>query len=132
MWEAVRKGYWAADDSTIRELTETYKELTDANDFYTLNEKFKEYLNRLALGYGLGPINLARALKSELSPTVAQQRTTVEGRVLEKVQASDQSPSPAWHLVLVLVVCVAMGFIYQTFMAEKVRWRSGWTRILST
>ena len=132
MLEAIRKGYWAADDSTIRELTETYKELTDANDFYTLNDKFKEYLNKLALGYGLGPINLARALKSELSPTVAQQTTTVEGQVLEKVQASDQSPSPAWHLVLVLVVCVVMGFIYQTFMAEKARWRSGWTRISST
>ncbi len=77
------------------------------------------------------PINLARALKSDLSPTVAQQTTTVEGQVLEKVQASDRSPSPAWHLVLVLVVCVAMGFIYQTFMAKKVRWRSGFPRVSS-
>ena len=78
------------------------------------------------------PINLSRVLKSELSPTVAQQTTIVEGQVLEKVQASDQSPSPAWRLVLILVVCVVMGFFYQTFMAEKVRWRSGRPRVSST
>ena len=128
MLEAVRKGYWAADETTLKELTETYKELTDTNDLFTLNEKFKEYFNKLAMGYGLGPINLARALKPESATTVAQQ--TVEGQVLEQVQASEQEPSASWHLLMVLVFCFATGFLYQTFVAERSRWRFGSTPLI--
>jgi len=47
MLEAVRKGYWQADQETIKKMVETYTEIASEFDVATDNEKFKEYMDTL-------------------------------------------------------------------------------------
>lgn len=54
MLEAIRKGYWQADEATQRELVQTWTEIAARHDVHTSNEVFQAHVARLAAGYGLG------------------------------------------------------------------------------
>ncbi|MCF6363185.1 MAG: cobaltochelatase subunit CobN [Gammaproteobacteria bacterium] len=92
MLEAVRKGYWPADDKTVRHMTERYIEITNRNDVYTNNDIFKEYVNSTAAGFGLASLTQVTQQNEAATPPDAQtamQDTRVEGQVMEKVQQSE-------------------------------------------
>ena len=74
MLEAVRKGYWQADEATIKKMVETYTEISSKFDVVTDNEKFNEYMDTTAVGFGLMPLSkaLAEALAQPQVPLTAQ------------------------------------------------------------
>ncbi|RHW75382.1 cobaltochelatase subunit CobN [Colwellia sp. RSH04] len=55
MLEAVRKGYWQAHEATIKKMVETYTEIASEFDVATDNEKFNDYMDSSAAGFGLMP-----------------------------------------------------------------------------
>ncbi|WP_083494283.1 cobaltochelatase subunit CobN [Colwellia sp. MT41] len=70
MLEAVRKGYWQADEATIKTMVATYSELATKFDVVTDNVKFNEYMDSAAVGFGLMP--LSKALAEALAQAPAQ------------------------------------------------------------
>ncbi|WP_082627266.1 cobaltochelatase subunit CobN [Colwellia sp. TT2012] len=70
MLEAVRKGYWQADEATIKKMVATYTEIATQFDVVTDNVKFNEYMDSAAVGFGLMP--LSKALAEVLAQANAQ------------------------------------------------------------
>lgn len=89
MLEAVRKDYWQADEQTLQKMLDTYTDLANEYDVVTDNEKFNQYVNEQAAGFGLNPILSAMPdAPAQAQNTAAQQ---VSGQKLEKVeQAQNQ------------------------------------------
>jgi cobaltochelatase CobN len=99
MLEAVRKDYWAADDETVKAMTERYIELANQHDVFTDNEKFKEYVDAKAQGFGL---NMALAAPVEALPALTAPAQQVEGQKLEQVEQAQADDSINTHLYLAL------------------------------
>jgi cobaltochelatase CobN len=95
MLEAVRKGYWDADEETIKKMVETYSELATEFDVATDNVKFNEYMDTAAVGFGMMPLSkaLAEALAQPQVPPPAevssQQTEQVSGQKLEEQAKSE-------------------------------------------
>ncbi|MAG75210.1 MAG: cobalamin biosynthesis protein CobN, partial [Colwelliaceae bacterium] len=106
MLEAVRKGYWQADDETLKKMVETYTEIAAEFDVATNNEKFNEYMDTTAAGFGLTPLSkaLAEALANQqpvAAPQTAGQTQQVEGQKLEEQAQTEQVETdymPLWWL----------------------------------
>lgn len=99
MLEAVRKGYWPADEETLRKMLETYTEIANKYDVFTDNEKFRDYVNQQAAGFGLAPLAAAMTTPAAAA-NMAQQ---VSGQKLEQVQQSDYEPDyTLWYLMLLI------------------------------
>ncbi|MCO1336137.1 cobaltochelatase subunit CobN [Microbulbifer sp. OS29] len=109
MLEAVRKGYWDARPETLEKMVETYAELSEKFDVATDNEKFKEFVNQQALGFGLSALASTQALDSpQASVNAAQQ---VSGQKLEQVSESTPNDQPEKLIWLMLLVIVLAGFV---------------------
>jgi len=95
MLEAVRKGYWDADEATIKKMVETYSELATQFDVATDNVKFNEYMDTAAVGFGMMPLSeaLAQALAQPQVPPPAeaasQATEQVSGQKLEERAKSE-------------------------------------------
>ncbi|MFD2167876.1 cobaltochelatase subunit CobN [Thalassotalea euphylliae] len=91
MIEAVRKGYWQADQETLKKMVETYTEIAAEFDVATDNEKFNEYMDATAAGFGLAPLSraLAEALAQPTNPQTAQATQQVSGQKLEEQAQTD-------------------------------------------
>ena len=91
MLEAVRKGYWQADEQTIKKMVETYTEIASEFDVVTDNEKFNEYMDTNATGFGLMPLSqaLAQALASPQVASLTQQAQQVTGQELQEQAKSE-------------------------------------------
>lgn len=97
MLEAVRKGYWDADEATIKKMVETYSELATQFDVVTDNVKFNEYMDTAAVGFGMMPLSealaeaLAQAQLQVLPPAEAASQPTeqVSGQKLEEQAKSE-------------------------------------------
>ena len=70
MLEAVRKGYWQADEATIKKMVATYTEVASEFDVVTDNTKFNEYMDVTAAGFGMKA--LSKALAEALSTALAK------------------------------------------------------------
>ncbi len=137
MLEAIRKGYWEASDLVKEELAQTYLELAKAHDVYTANEQFKEYLENLSQGYGLGALPaVAQPSSSQVpaSPTeVAQPTQTVEGQMLEKVQPMESTENDdPWYLALLIIVFFGAGVMYQLTIRSESQQFSAITKTWSS
>ncbi len=88
MTEAYRKGYWNADEKTIKKLLEVYKELENKFKVRSYNLDFKEFKEKASLGFGLA--NLRKIAKntnqSELAKKSIKQKPQIKGQKLEKVK----------------------------------------------
>ena len=121
MLEAVRKEYWDASDETVQALVEKYLEIIETNDVYTPNEKFKEFLETKALGYGLDVSALQELNQRQANPTQQQagavsETVEVEGVKLEKQPEQQMTEVDDWMtywLTLALIVLAAFGFAYE-------------------
>ncbi len=124
MLEAIRKGYWDASDLVKQELAQTYLELAKAHDINTSNEQFKEYLQNLSAGYGLGALPLVAQPASSQMPTPPAEATpatqTVEGQMLEKVQPTESTnANDAWYLAIIIFIFFIAGVMYQLTMRSE-------------
>ncbi|QBF83715.1 cobaltochelatase subunit CobN [Shewanella maritima] len=121
MLEAVRKGYWQADEATIKKMVETYTELATEFDVATNNEKFNEYMDTTAAGFGLMPLSqaLAQALQPPANAQAAQpQMEQVSGQKLEE-QAKAEPVEADYKLAYLMLLVFALGFISHAQSARK-------------
>ncbi|TKB47727.1 cobaltochelatase subunit CobN [Thalassotalea mangrovi] len=112
MLEAVRKGYWQADEQTLQTMVETYTELATEFDVATDNEKFKEFMDNTAAGFGLTPLTQALTEALAQVPPVAAaqpQMEQVTGQKLEQTEVVEHETDYRGLYLLLLVVLV--GFI---------------------
>ncbi len=119
MLEAERKDYWQTDDATLEKLVETYLEIKRDHSVYSDNEKFQEYLQSSAQGFGLDVLlNAAnQVIEQELAQqqSQAQENEMVEGQKLEQVE-QPQDADIQWDryaISLLLLLAFAIGGIVQ-------------------
>ncbi|WP_299942355.1 cobaltochelatase subunit CobN [uncultured Microbulbifer sp.] len=108
MLEAVRKGYWPADAQTVSKMVETYTELANRHDVATDNEKFTDYVNTQALGFGLAPLVNGQISDPVSASTAAT--SEVSGQKLEQVEKSSPHNSTHRLLWLLLLGIILIGF----------------------
>jgi cobaltochelatase CobN len=109
MLEAVRKGYWPADAETLRKMVETYTELANQHDVATDNEKFSDFVNQQALGFGLAPLVSGQTVDNVAASAPASEQ--VSGQKLEEVKEPAAQDKPRDFLWLLLLAIVITGFI---------------------
>jgi len=120
MLEAVRKDYWAADQATLQKMIETYTELANKYDVVTDNDKFNEYVNTTAAGFGLTPILSAMpevAAASESSPQ--QQTEQVSGQKLEQVQYTAEPTDKSYYLEFGMLFVMLLGAFGQMLQVRR-------------
>jgi cobaltochelatase CobN len=116
MLEAIRKGYWDADQRTQQELVERWQALAEQGASTTDKAVTQAYIQQLAAGFGLsqGPAPDAastqanaqsNAQDSPASAAGAAQR--VSGQVLAEVTPPAEQPTPPWQLWLGLIALLA-------------------------
>ncbi|MDG1752547.1 MAG: cobaltochelatase subunit CobN, partial [Thalassotalea sp.] len=85
MVEAERKDYWQTDEATMKKMVETYLELVKNYDLTTQNEKFNEYVNNQAAGFGLAPLpSMDMAAQDAAQAQTSDQAEYVQGQQLEQ------------------------------------------------
>lgn len=115
--EAARKGYWKAQDTTLRQLVEDYEALQKQHAVSSQNERFRQFLNEKLAGYGLTAPASQAAAADGVPEQAAQQ---VQGQRLEQVsqQVSDWQLQSLMWLALLLAVSAA-GYLRQTVFPGK-------------
>ncbi len=130
MLEAARKQYWTTDEETLKKLLETFIELSQKYDILVKNERFKEYVNEQAEGFGLSLLTQttpkAIPQTTETAESVpekyAEKNTQIEGQVMEKMQENTASEDSRYRYFLALLVLFfVVGFLYQSV---------SWSRLL--
>lgn len=119
MLEAVRKGYWEASDETIKALTEKYLEIIKDNDVYTPNEKFKQFLETEAQGFGLdvSALQALNARQQNAGKTVQEtqaETVQVEGVKLEKQPDQPTDDETNWSMIgiaALLLLIFVVGYL---------------------
>ena len=99
MLEAERKDYWDTDAETIKTLTETYLDVAREHDVLSDNEKFNEYLNAQAVGFGLDVSNVP-ALDAVAAQSATQQQ--VQGQELKQVEQMQAAETILWDRLAML------------------------------
>jgi len=120
MLEAVRKGYWQADEETLKKMVETYTEIAAEFDVASQNEKFNEYMDATAAGFGMTP--LSQALANALANAQAQaapQTQQVSGQKLEE-QVQTQEVEEDYFALYLLIAIFLLGFGYDWLRKPKV------------
>jgi len=125
MLEAIRKDYWEASDETVKALVEKYMEIIKEHDVYTPNEKFKEFLETKAVGFGIDVSALKELQDRQANPPAQQtaqataanaETVQVEGMKLEKQPEKTNETEDDWTLYwlgLAMLVLIAAGFLFE-------------------
>lgn len=107
--EAIRKGYWPADELTQQQLVERWQNLTELTEESSSAQQTRDFIEKLALGFGLtAPASILDSMQASESVT---------GHLLKPVPAPSNSATPSsWSYIwlLLLSVCAA-GAIYQHY-----------------
>jgi len=124
MLETVRKGYWQADEETIKKMVETYTEIAAEFDVATDNEKFNEYMDATAAGFGLTPLSqaLAQAL-AQPAPPAAPQTQQVSGQKLEeqaKAEPIETDYTALYWLTLIFLIGAAREWFQRPVKPSKI------------
>ncbi|WP_246028831.1 cobaltochelatase subunit CobN [Litorilituus sediminis] len=123
MLEAVRKGYWQADQETIKKMVETYTEIASEFDVATDNEKFNEYMDNTAAGFGLMPLSQALAqAQAQVTPPAqaANASQQVTGQKLEE-QAKSEPVESDYSILYWLALIFVTGLLAPIVRPEKKR-----------
>lgn len=115
MVEAERKDYWETDEATMKKMIETYVELAKKYDLATQNEKFEEYLNGKAAGFGLAPLPSIDMAAQEAASQNTEQAEYVQGQQLEEQPKPDQAQESEtklenWIVGFLMLLVFAFGF----------------------
>ncbi|WP_072681320.1 cobaltochelatase subunit CobN [Arcobacter sp. LA11] len=93
--EANRKGYFKTDENTLKKLVELYKELQQKYKVKTYNTKFKDFVDKKAIGFGLmtpsGQLTPAPTQESnkKMEKPKKIEKPKVKGQKLEKVKKEE-------------------------------------------
>ncbi|GLX81722.1 cobaltochelatase subunit CobN [Thalassotalea eurytherma] len=119
MLEAVRKGYWQADEETLKKMVETYTEVAAEFDVASQNEKFNEYMDATAAGFGMTPLSqaLANAMANAQAASMPQIQQ-VQGQKLEE-QVQSQEVDNDYTAVYVLIAIFLLGVFHDVFRKPK-------------
>ncbi|MCO5118393.1 MAG: cobaltochelatase subunit CobN [Burkholderiaceae bacterium] len=115
MLEAARQGYWQADEQTVAELKDRYRDLATRFDVQTDNARFAEFV-----GFGLDVSSTPAADAAqppaqqapEATPSPSGPTETVTGQLMERVESQAVQPEHDWlaaMLVLLLAAIAAVG-----------------------
>jgi cobaltochelatase CobN len=116
MLEAARQGYWKANQDTVRELKERYRDLAQRYDVHTDNAAFQAYVGT---GFGLqgvqpeapgksAPDTQAEAAPPPLAPAQPAP-PPIQGIKLEKVTPSTTPNNPLRTLAFVVLLLALAG-----------------------
>jgi cobaltochelatase CobN len=130
MMEAVRKGYWDADEQTRRELAQRWQALTAEHGGDVGERTTRELIEQAAAGFGLDtgvpePVAATAAAATPPQPTSAEaappdskptptqtaEATAVRGQVMTEVERTVPTAPPwqAWLGGLLLLACGGLG-----------------------
>ncbi len=100
MLEAVRKGYWQADPTTLKKMLETYTDIANLHDVVTDNKTFTEYVQQQNVGFGLAPLVAGQAMP-EVASLKAVNTEQVSGQKLEEVEQGEpaETDNTLWWLI---------------------------------
>ncbi len=127
MLEANRKGYFKTDEDTLKKLVELYKELETQHSISRVyNEKFKEFVNDKAIGFGLMTPSGQMTSKAVTAPEIetAKQETeakpTVKGQKLEQVEIQKSKRDNMPYFVLGFLVLILLAGMAREFFKREV------------
>ncbi len=116
MLEAIRLGYWQADEETVKKLKERYKKLEKDFNVRSYNEKFKELIKSDKVsGFGLAKPIAAKleAMKQEAKQILQKQVQKVKGQKLKEEQIQKKEKDIEWFFYIFLALVILSGTIYQ-------------------
>src|SRR5690606_7150689 len=97
MVEAIRKGYWDADEATRRRLVERWQELASEHNVHVGEEATRAFVEQMAAGFGLASASEAaeaRGYKSTqtqpVEPSLSAAPQPVQGQLLEQMQPASE------------------------------------------
>ncbi len=112
--EANRKGYFKTDAETLKKLIKEYKELQNRFNVQTFNEKFKDFVQDKAVGFGLLAPTRASVKTQELPKVSTPQPPKVTGQKLEKQQPNTLTDESREYIFIALILgLVLFGSIYE-------------------
>lgn len=116
MLEAYRKGYWQADEKTVKKLLELYKELEKDYKVRSYNLDFKEFKNKASLGFGLASLRKVAKNTNYVKPKPTNKKAAkpkIKGQKLEKVKNKEMKKDYMNELVIgFLLLLLSLGLIY--------------------
>lgn len=133
MLEAIRKGYWDADDATKRDLARVWADLARRYDVKTLNDVFKAYVGELlGKGYGIAPQTARLTAKPMQAPQAVLPTPAVQPRpaappVVRGQELVERRPGAqivrklVWTYLVLIAMIVAAGVIWQARRAARLR-----------
>lgn len=117
MVEAVRKGYWKASEQTKRELVERLREIEDGPNSQMTAAATRAFIAKLRAGFDLSAIAQPASEPAPAPAPVSEAGgESVQGVVMQQVQASPGGHRPKWQLwagLASLLVCFVIGVFMQ-------------------
>jgi cobaltochelatase CobN len=111
MIEAERKNYWQTDEKTMKKMVKTYLELVKNYDLTTQNEKFNEYVNNQALGFGLAPLpSIDMAAENATQDQASEQTEYVQGQQLEQQTEVEEADIQTDYLIIAGLMLLIFGY----------------------
>ncbi len=122
MLEAVRKDYWKADETVVRELVTLYRELSTRHDIVSSNATFRAYVAELSVGYGLGrpsaPAGRATtSAAAAAAPPPAE--PAVRGQELREIPKHQAFRELIWTYAVLIGLIVFAGIGYQAWRTRR-------------
>ncbi len=127
--EAIRKGYWDAQEQTRRELVTRWQELVPTQDLGASAKITRAFIEQTAAGFGLGAQSAATDTGGAPTPgssdgaeTASDPAEQVRGQVLHSVAPAAASVFPwqLWFGLATLIVCLLGGAIWQAHSNRSV------------
>lgn len=121
MTEAYRKGYWNADEKTIKKLLEVYKELEKEHKVRSYNLDFNEFKKKASLGFGLASLkkvakntNQSKEVKKSL-----KQKPQIKGQKLEEIKNKLEKEDNTKKIIMIFIaLLLALGIGYELKKGE--------------
>ncbi|WP_281558773.1 cobaltochelatase subunit CobN [Thalassomonas sp. RHCl1] len=129
MLEAVRKDYWQADSQTVEEMVKMYTELAATYDVATDNNKFTDYVDAQARGFGLQllsqALSQAKAQAQQSVPAQASQKTEqVSGQKLQQQEVNKSEAEQNYWPLYALLLVFFIGALRQWFIPRGTQTRA--------
>ena len=109
MIEAYRKGYWKADEKTIKKLLKVYKDLEKDHKVKSYNLDFNEFKKKADLGFGLASLqkiakntNQSKNLKEKMLKNKTKPK--IKGQKLEEVKNKKKKEDNTNNIIIMFLI----------------------------
>ncbi|GGJ87629.1 cobaltochelatase subunit CobN [Pseudomonas matsuisoli] len=118
MAEAVRKGYWDADEQTRQSLAARYQTLTEEKGADAGNATTQAFIAQMSAGFGMAAGEGATNDTTPANDASESSVDTVSGQVLREVPAPSEVPHQQWPIVL-----AALALLCALLLGAVAQWR---------